>query len=96
MQLVHHLIVLFASLAVAQNLPNIPPCAVSCLITALQGDGCPSITDFACHCQKPELVPKVTPCVAQACPLAEQSCTPFTNPYEVQELTEELFFKSCL
>ncbi|KAE8409839.1 hypothetical protein BDV37DRAFT_277490 [Aspergillus pseudonomiae] len=73
MQLVHYLIVLLANLAVAQNLPNIPPCAVSCLITALQGDGCPSITDFACHCQKPELVPKVTPCVAQACPLAEQS-----------------------
>ncbi|OGM50978.1 GPI anchored CFEM domain protein [Aspergillus bombycis] len=73
MQLFHHLIVLFVSLAVAQNLPNIPACAVSCLVTALQGDGCPSIADFACHCQKPELVPKVTPCVAKACPLAEQS-----------------------
>ncbi|KAE8414053.1 hypothetical protein BDV36DRAFT_266429 [Aspergillus pseudocaelatus] len=74
MQLLHHMIVLFTSLAFAQTLPNIPPCAASCLVNALQGDGCPSITDFACHCQKPELVPKVSPCVAQACPIADQSC----------------------
>ncbi|KAB8226188.1 CFEM domain-containing protein [Aspergillus novoparasiticus] len=73
MQLIHHIIILFASLAAAQNLPNIPPCAASCLVNALQGDGCQSLTDFACHCQKPELVPKVSPCVAQACPVAEQS-----------------------
>lgn len=28
MQLIHHMIILFASLAAAQTLPNIPPCAV--------------------------------------------------------------------
>ncbi|KAE8162224.1 hypothetical protein BDV40DRAFT_300566 [Aspergillus tamarii] len=73
MQLLHHMIILLTSLAAAQTIPNIPPCAASCLINALQGDGCPSITDFACHCQKPELVPKVSPCVARACPIVDQS-----------------------
>ncbi|KAB8238078.1 hypothetical protein ETB97_006098 [Aspergillus alliaceus] len=72
MQLFHGLILLFASLAAAQ-FPDIPPCAINCLVGPLTKDGCPSLTDFACHCQKPDLVSQVTPCVSQSCGLPEQS-----------------------
>jgi cobalamin biosynthesis Mg chelatase CobN len=59
-------IALFASVAFAQ-LPDIPTCAYQCFLTALTTDGCTQLTDFACHCQKPELITTVQPCVEKAC-----------------------------
>ncbi|KAE8356336.1 hypothetical protein BDV28DRAFT_127131 [Aspergillus coremiiformis] len=71
---VHQVILLFASLAVAQGgIGGIPQCATSCLLNAIQTDGCSGVQDFACHCQKPELVAKAVPCVASACTPPEQS-----------------------
>ncbi|KAL4898112.1 hypothetical protein BDV59DRAFT_166231 [Aspergillus ambiguus] len=67
-------VVLTARLASAQ-LPNIPQCALQCFVTALTQDGCPQLTDFACHCQKPQLVGTITPCVQQNCPdINQQAC----------------------
>ncbi|KAB8079331.1 hypothetical protein BDV29DRAFT_164819 [Aspergillus leporis] len=71
MQFSHALIVLFAGLATAQL--NVPPCSLQCILGALSSDGCTTLTDFSCHCQKPELVEKVTPCVQKSCGLPEQS-----------------------
>jgi hypothetical protein len=47
---------------------------LNCFLTALEGDGCSSLTDFACHCQKPSLVSEVTPCVKKSCDEADQVC----------------------
>ncbi|KAJ5811384.1 hypothetical protein N7474_007685 [Penicillium riverlandense] len=61
-----------ASLASAQGLPNIPSCSLNCFMSALGSDGCSDLLDFACHCQKPGLVSKVTPCVKSDCDVADQ------------------------
>ena len=45
----------------------------SCLVGPLTTDGCSSLTDFACHCQKPGLVAKVTPCLQKSCDAADQA-----------------------
>ncbi|KAK2850587.1 hypothetical protein FQN49_005521 [Arthroderma sp. PD_2] len=60
-----------ASVASAQ-LPNVPECSLNCFLDALTNDGCQPLTDFKCHCSKPELPGKITPCVKAACPVAEQ------------------------
>ncbi|CEJ58053.1 Putative GPI anchored CFEM domain protein [Penicillium brasilianum] len=60
-----------AGLANAQ-LPDVPSCSLSCFVSALTTDGCSSLTDFACHCQKPALVSTITPCVQKACAVADQ------------------------
>ncbi|KAF7154967.1 hypothetical protein CNMCM5623_003225 [Aspergillus felis] len=63
---------LAAGLASAQ-LPNVPNCSLNCFVSALSADGCSSLLDFACHCQKPELVSSITPCVQSSCNVADQS-----------------------
>ncbi|KAJ5135632.1 uncharacterized protein N7515_004910 [Penicillium bovifimosum] len=55
-----------AGLASAQ-LPNVPRCSINCFVSALTSDGCSQLLDFKCHCQKPELVTTITPCVEAAC-----------------------------
>ncbi|PYH42321.1 uncharacterized protein BP01DRAFT_359574 [Aspergillus saccharolyticus JOP 1030-1] len=67
------ILLLTSSLASAQLPPNIPQCSLNCFITAFQSDGCSNLLDFACHCAKPEVVQKVTPCVQKACSAADQS-----------------------
>ncbi|RHZ60050.1 hypothetical protein CDV55_106441 [Aspergillus turcosus] len=66
------LALLAAGLASAQ-IPDLPSCSLNCFVSALSSDGCSSLTDYACHCQKPQLVSDVTPCVQSACNLADQS-----------------------
>ncbi|KAJ5561820.1 hypothetical protein N7535_003717 [Penicillium sp. DV-2018c] len=62
-------IVAFAAAGLASaQLPNVPSCSLNCFINALTSDGCSQLLDFKCHCQKPELVNTVTPCVEKACP----------------------------
>lgn len=55
------------AVAQAQNLANLPPCSINCFTSALLSDGCASLTDFRCHCSKPELIGQVQPCVQAAC-----------------------------
>jgi len=64
--------VALASVASAQ-LADIPSCALQCFIDALSADGCSSLTDFACHCKKTDLIPTVEPCVQKACSAADQA-----------------------
>jgi hypothetical protein len=64
------IVALFASVAFAQ-LNDIPPCALNCFLGPLSSDGCTNLLDFACHCQKPQLIPAVQPCVEKACTPAE-------------------------
>ncbi|EEH34109.1 proline rich antigen 2 [Paracoccidioides lutzii Pb01] len=73
MQFSHALIALVAASLANAQLPNIPPCALSCLVDALGNDGCSQLTDFECHCKKPELPGKITPCVEKSCDVAAQS-----------------------
>ncbi|RDW79029.1 CFEM domain-containing protein [Aspergillus mulundensis] len=61
------------SLTLAQGLPDVPTCSLQCFLNAMSSDGCPSLTDFACHCREPALVEQVTPCVEQACSEPDQS-----------------------
>ncbi|GES60131.1 CFEM-domain-containing protein [Aspergillus terreus] len=71
-----HLIAVFLAAGLANGqLPNIPQCALQCFVTALTQDGCSQLTDFACHCQKPQLVGSVTPCVQQNCPDINQQAS---------------------
>ncbi|KAF2869722.1 hypothetical protein BDV95DRAFT_608562 [Massariosphaeria phaeospora] len=67
-------ILALTSVVVAQyGLDTIPSCALSCFLTAIQGDGCPSATDFACHCKKADsLVAGVLPCVESGCSPEDQ------------------------
>ena len=75
MQFSNALIALVAAgLASSQGIPDVPSCSLNCFTTALTTDGCSGLTDWACHCGKPELVDQVTPCVEKACPVADQSC----------------------
>ncbi|KAF2189790.1 CFEM-domain-containing protein, partial [Zopfia rhizophila CBS 207.26] len=55
------------------QLGDIPSCALNCFVDALGKDGCSSLTDFACHCTKTELIPSVTPCVQAACSADDQA-----------------------
>ncbi|KAJ9648042.1 hypothetical protein H2201_002416 [Coniosporium apollinis] len=65
-------IALLATVASAQ-LPNIPTCALQCFLGALTSDGCTSLTDFACHCSKTDLIPKVQPCIQTGCSAEDQA-----------------------
>ncbi|KAI9852751.1 MAG: hypothetical protein M1838_005509 [Thelocarpon superellum] len=49
------------------DLPPVPNCSASCLLTTLSSDGCASLDDFKCHCSKPQLASQIDPCVAKAC-----------------------------
>jgi hypothetical protein len=47
---------------------------LNCFVGPLTSDGCSSLTDFACHCQKgPALLASVQPCVEGACSAADQA-----------------------
>ncbi|KAJ5200703.1 Extracellular membrane protein CFEM domain [Penicillium cf. griseofulvum] len=61
------LIALVAAGLASAQLPDVPACSLSCFVSALGGDGCSELLDFECHCQKPELVSSITPCVEKAC-----------------------------
>ncbi|OXV07311.1 hypothetical protein Egran_04924 [Elaphomyces granulatus] len=67
------LIALVAAGVVNAQFPDIPNCALSCLVGPLTSDGCSSLTDFACHCQKPDLISQVSPCLEKSCNSADQS-----------------------
>ncbi|KAH7095400.1 hypothetical protein FB567DRAFT_29526 [Paraphoma chrysanthemicola] len=68
-------IIALASVASAQ-LDSIPQCALSCFLGPLGSDGCSSLTDFKCHCEKgASLLSSVTPCVQGACSAADQATT---------------------
>ncbi|KAI9847080.1 MAG: hypothetical protein M1837_003198 [Sclerophora amabilis] len=58
--------------AINAQLPDVPKCSLTCFTTALTSDGCDSLTDFECHCSKPQLVSQITPCVEEACSPEEQ------------------------
>ncbi|CAI7633967.1 unnamed protein product [Penicillium glandicola] len=66
------LIALVAAGLASAQLPDVPACSLSCFISALESDGCSALLDFACHCQKTELVTSITPCVAKACEYTDQ------------------------
>ncbi|OAK98688.1 CFEM-domain-containing protein [Phaeosphaeriaceae sp. SRC1lsM3a] len=58
------------------QLNNIPQCALSCFIGPLTSDGCSSLTDFKCHCQKgAQLLSSVQPCVEGACSSSDKDAT---------------------
>ncbi|KAL1792141.1 hypothetical protein ACET3X_009892 [Alternaria dauci] len=66
-------VVALASVGAAQ-LNNIPSCALNCFIGPLTSDGCESLTDFECHCQKgAQLLSQVQPCVEGACSPSDQA-----------------------
>lgn len=68
-------VIALASVASAQ-LNSIPQCALSCLVGPLSSDGCSSLTDFNCHCQKgASLIATVEPCVSSACSASDQAAT---------------------
>ncbi|OQE22696.1 hypothetical protein PENFLA_c012G01425 [Penicillium flavigenum] len=66
------LIALVAAGLASAQLPDVPACSLSCFLSALQSDGCSELLDFACHCQKTELVTSITPCVEKACEHKDQ------------------------
>ncbi|PYI11510.1 CFEM-domain-containing protein [Aspergillus sclerotiicarbonarius CBS 121057] len=73
MQLSHTVVILLVTTLANAQLPNIPSCSLNCFVSAFEHDGCSQLMDFACHCQKPEVVKAVTPCVQKACSIADQS-----------------------
>ncbi|KAL4773116.1 hypothetical protein BDW60DRAFT_206418 [Aspergillus nidulans var. acristatus] len=66
-------LLLRASIILAQDLPDLPSCSLQCFLSAMSSDGCPSLTDFACHCRQSALVSEVSPCVEQSCNEQDQS-----------------------
>ncbi|KAI1942790.1 hypothetical protein LOZ58_001676 [Ophidiomyces ophidiicola] len=55
---------------VSAQIPQVPGCSINCFLTALTGGGCSGLTDWACQCKRPDLPPKIIPCVQKACPQA--------------------------
>ncbi|KAJ5782583.1 hypothetical protein N7457_004357 [Penicillium paradoxum] len=72
MRLSAAIVVLAAGAIARAQLSNIPQCSLTCFTTALSGDGCSELTDFACHCQQPSLVGDIVPCVNKACGVADR------------------------
>lgn len=72
MQFSHALIALVAASLANAQLPDVPKCSLNCFVSALTSDGCSELTDFACHCQKTQLISSVTPCVQKACEVSDQ------------------------
>ncbi|EKG19367.1 hypothetical protein MPH_03230 [Macrophomina phaseolina MS6] len=62
-----------ASVAYSQSISDLPSCSLNCFVSTLSGDGCPSLTDFECHCKVPGLTDQITPCVQKACSTADQA-----------------------
>lgn len=59
-----------AVLVSAQEVSDIPPCALACFVSNIQSETNCGITDNACQCEAATqeiLRPKITPCVQQAC-----------------------------
>ncbi|KAJ6010883.1 GPI-anchored CFEM domain protein B [Penicillium sp. IBT 35674x] len=73
MQFSHALIALVAAGLANAQLPDVPACSLNCFVSALTSDGCSGLTDFACHCAKPQLISDITPCVEKACKVADQA-----------------------
>ncbi|KAF3906291.1 hypothetical protein ABW20_dc0103018 [Dactylellina cionopaga] len=67
-------VVLVATAAVvsAQGIADIPACAQTCLLPALQATGC-SLTDFKCSCSNKSFVNDSTDCIQKACSTADQA-----------------------
>ncbi|KAF3938009.1 hypothetical protein ABW19_dt0208605 [Dactylella cylindrospora] len=59
-------LVAFAAAASAQSIGDIPACAQTCLLPALQATGC-DLTDFACSCSNTEFVSGSTACILESC-----------------------------
>ncbi|KAK2022750.1 CFEM domain-containing protein [Colletotrichum zoysiae] len=57
----------FASLAVAQDLSQLPDCAEPCFVNSFPLSGCSSQTDYACICASSAYNSAVTTCVLGAC-----------------------------
>ncbi|KAJ5643416.1 GPI-anchored CFEM domain protein B [Penicillium longicatenatum] len=73
MQFSHALIALVAAGLANAQLPDVPACSLNCFVSALTSDGCSTLTDFACHCAKTQLISDITPCVEKACKIADQA-----------------------
>jgi hypothetical protein len=75
------LALLAATLASAQDISQIPACALGCIETALtKGTKC-TTTDFACICANLEAITSAaTTCVLDACGLDTALSTPAPNP----------------
>ncbi|KAF3208515.1 hypothetical protein TWF106_011410 [Orbilia oligospora] len=54
----------------AQGIADIPACAQTCLLPALQATGC-SLTDFKCSCSNKSFVADSTDCIEQSCSAAD-------------------------
>ncbi|KAF3915976.1 hypothetical protein AA313_de0208042 [Arthrobotrys entomopaga] len=59
-------LVAVAAVASAQSIADIPACAQTCLLPALQATGC-SLTDFKCSCSNEDFVSGSTACILKAC-----------------------------
>lgn len=70
------------------------PCSfflqLNCFTSALGGDGCSELTDFACHCQKPGLVDEIVPCINKACDIADQQGMRKPHPFRVTQSNQAL------
>ncbi|EPS42679.1 hypothetical protein H072_3286 [Dactylellina haptotyla CBS 200.50] len=63
-------LVAVAAVASAQSIGDIPACAQTCLLPALQATGC-SLTDFKCSCSNKSFVTDSTACILKACSAAD-------------------------
>jgi hypothetical protein len=59
-----------AAVASAQSIADIPACAQTCLLPALQATGC-NLTDFKCSCSNKDFVSGSTACILKACSAAD-------------------------
>ncbi|KAK6528894.1 hypothetical protein TWF694_004124 [Orbilia ellipsospora] len=63
-------LVAVAAVASAQSIADIPACAQTCLLPALQATGC-QLTDFKCSCSNEQFVSGSTACILKACSKAD-------------------------
>ncbi|KAI6362340.1 hypothetical protein MCOR25_006215 [Pyricularia grisea] len=75
MQFKNVLVAAFAAMATAQDISQLPFCALSCFITNSSVSGCSSVLNFACSCASTAYFDAVTACAQNSCSAADQATT---------------------
>ncbi|TLS30858.1 hypothetical protein PpBr36_03959 [Pyricularia pennisetigena] len=75
MQFKNVLIAAFAATATAQDISQLPTCALGCFISNAGVSGCASVLNFACSCASTAYFAAVTTCAQSSCSATDQATT---------------------
>lgn len=71
MKFTYATLAIVVAVAQAQQISDIPSCAIGCFTSVLANNPCETLTDLACQCRQSQLLPQLAPCVQESCSPAE-------------------------